>query len=80
VTVSDYLVYSLALAQSKASILKPFKAIEDRMYRSIRLAIISLSVVIAVAAFLVVYFSHRLASSITEPMVYLLDLIRSINR
>lgn len=80
VTVADFLIYSLAFAQSKASILEPFRVIQNEMYKSIKLAIIILSVVIAVATFLVVYFSHRLAFSITTPMLYLLHLIRSINR
>eukprot|EP00980_Cylindrotheca_fusiformis_P018800 scaffold6265_cov193-Cylindrotheca_fusiformis.AAC.20 len=80
VTVSDFLIYSLAFVQSKASILQPYKEIENEMYKSLSLAVVILSVVVAGAVLLVLYLSHRLALSISKPMVYLLHLIRSINR
>lgn len=77
---SDFLIYSVGLANSKETMLKPFRAMERKVTDSITLAIIMLSVVIGFATLTVLYMSRRLASSVTKPMLYLLELIRSINR
>lgn len=77
---SDYLVYSLAFAETESVILESFEQSENNMERQIRISIGILSAVITAAALIVIYVSHRTTMSITEPMLYLLDLIRSMNR
>jgi hypothetical protein len=77
---SDLLVYSFAIVEPEESVLIPFRAIEDTMKKQANLAIIVITAVILVASLLVVYFSHRLTKSFTEPMIYLLHLIRYINK
>jgi hypothetical protein len=80
VASSEYLVYSLAFAVTDAVIREPFEQSEEKMEQQIKVSIGILSAVITAAAFIVIYLSHRITVSITEPMLYLLDLIRSINR
>jgi hypothetical protein len=60
--------------------LEPFDKIEDDAQKRMNVAIGILSVLIAAATIVVIYISHRVATSITEPMLYLLELTRSINR
>jgi hypothetical protein len=80
VLVSDYLIYSLGLAVTQSKILEPFDQIEDGTERTIRVAKAVLSAFIVAASLVVIYISHRVTMSIIEPMVYLRDLIQSINR
>ncbi|CAJ1915438.1 unnamed protein product [Cylindrotheca closterium] len=80
VKTSDFLIYSVGLANSKETMLAPFRGMEKKVNESITLAVIMLSVIVAFATLAVVYISRRLASSVTKPMLYLLELIRSINR
>jgi hypothetical protein len=80
VASSEYLVYSLAFAETESVIFEPFKQMQENVDRQINVSIGILSAVITAAACIVIYVSHRITASITEPMLYLLDLIRSINR
>jgi len=75
---SEYLIYSLALAETQAGILETFDPIAVVTHKQIKEAIGILSAVLVVATILVVYVSLRVTQSIAEPMVYLLDIIRSI--
>ena len=78
--VSEEVIYSLGLFQPEEGLLEPFEEIRGALSRQIWLAVVALSVVIAVAALFIVYISYLVATSITEPMLYLLELIRCINR
>lgn len=76
---SEYLVYSLALAETEEGALEPFEAVEKSTEKQVYIAIGVLTLAIAVALVAVLFFSHRVATSITEPMLFLHDLIVSIN-
>jgi hypothetical protein len=80
VNATRYQVYTLGLGGVKADILEPFNAVEEGKERQIKVAIGVVSALLLVAAVFVVYISHTLTKSITEPMLYLLELIRSVNR
>lgn len=75
---TDYVIYSLALAESENGILEAFEPIKEVTNQQIAIAIGVASVLLLFAAVLVVYISLRVTESIAEPMVYLLQLIRSI--
>ena len=74
------LIYSLGLCEPAESLFKPFEKIEMEMHQQIKWAISILSVMILVACLFVVYISYVVTTSITRPIIYLLDLIRRINR
>lgn len=80
IEVSENLIYSLALCETEEGLLEPFKVMESEMSRQIRWAVLVFSCVIAVAALFVIYISYLVTTSITEPMLYLLELIRRINQ
>lgn len=80
VEVEELLVYSLGLCETKDGLLEPFKAIERDMTTQVRGTVIFLSVALSSAVIFIIYISYVVCKSITEPMLYLLDLIRSINR
>jgi len=77
---SDFLVYSVGLARSKSTMLAPFKKLEKKIKKDITIAIILVSVVVAIATLTALYLSRKVASSVTKPMLYLLELITSINQ
>mmetsp|Transcript_14759 Transcript_14759/g.36122 ORF Transcript_14759/g.36122 Transcript_14759/m.36122 type:complete len:457 (-) Transcript_14759:914-2284(-) len=58
----------------------PFVEIEETTRRQSNIAIGVMSIVILLAICIIVYISHILASSFTEPMIYLLGLIQYINK
>ena len=74
------LIYSLGLCEPVESLFKPFEKIEMEMHQQIKWAISILSVMILVASLFVIYISYVVTTSITRPIIYLLDLIRRINR
>lgn len=74
------LIYSLGLCEPAESLFKPFRAIEVKTHRQIKRAVSMLAVMILVASLFVVYISYLVTASITGPIIYLLDLIRRINR
>lgn len=75
---SKYLIYSLALAETESGLLERFDPIQEETQHQIRVAIGILSTLLALATILVIYISLQVTKSIAEPMVYLLDIIRSI--
>lgn len=75
---AEYLIYSLGLVETESGMFETFDPIEDVTQQQINTAIVILSVLLVVATFLVVYVSLRVTQSIAEPMVYLLEIIRSI--
>ena len=75
---SMYLIYSLALAETESGLIERFDPIEEETQQQIRISIGVLASLLAVATILVVYISLQVTKSIAEPMVYLLDIIRSI--
>jgi hypothetical protein len=76
----SHLIYSLGLAETQGGILEPFAAIEADMQRQINVAIGILAAVIVAAMAASIYISYIVARSISEPMAFLLELIRSLNR
>jgi hypothetical protein len=80
IKVGEYLVYSLGLCETEEGLLNPFKEIERDMRQQITWALIVLSCGIVGSTLFVIYISYLLTSSITEPMLDLLDLIRRMNR
>ena len=79
VHVSDYLIYSLALAEPEAGLLHQFKEAEDEIQKQVAIAIVVLSFVIGLATVFIFYISNRITLSMIEPMIYLLEMIRHIN-
>ena len=77
---TTHLIYSLALVESENGLLMPFVEIEETTRRQSNVAIGVMSIVILLAICIIVYISHILASSFTEPMIYLLGLIQYINK
>jgi hypothetical protein len=77
---SHYAIYSLALVETDKSMLERFQTTEEDIDRQIRVAIAILCILIVFAACLVVYFSNHITISMVEPMYYLLELIKHINR
>jgi hypothetical protein len=77
---TQHLIYSLALVESEEGLLMPFAQIQDTTRLQSNIAIGVLSIVIFVAICIIVYISHILARSFTEPMLYLLGLIQYINK
>ncbi|CAB9512321.1 expressed unknown protein [Seminavis robusta] len=76
----DHLIYSLAFVTQVDGLLQPFEAIAEEMLYQRNVAIGVLCIVIVLSALLVLYISSSVASSITKPMLYLVGLIRHINR
>jgi hypothetical protein len=77
---TENLIYSLAFVEPEPEVLGPFEDIEETTKKQTKVAISILAVVLFAAAISVVYISHRLATSFTEPMIYLLGLIQHINK
>lgn len=75
---AEYLIYSLALVETKSGLLMTFDPIEKETQKQVKWATGFLSALLVVATLLVVYVSLRVTQSISEPMIYLLDMIRSI--
>ena len=80
VKLVEQLVYSVALVETEEGLLEPFREIEETTKKQTNVAIAVLSVVIFLATICIVYISHRLAKSFTEPMLYLLQLLQNINK
>lgn len=77
---SKYAVYSLAMVESESSLLAPLRKTEQDIQRQVDIAIVILCIVVVFAASFIVYLSHRITGSMVEPMYYLLELIKHINR
>ena len=76
---SDYLIYSLALAEVERGLLASFKDVEDQVSKQIDIAIVVLAFLIGFSIVIIFYISNRITVSMIEPMFYLLELIRHIN-
>ena len=77
---SEYLVYSLALAETQRGLLEPFDEAEDETRRQVFVAATIAGVFIFVALCCVMYVSDQLTYSLTKPTTSLLRLARRINR
>lgn len=73
-------IYSLALAETEEGLKQPFRQVEDELYDQTRIAIICLTCLISLAVVLALLISYHVTSSITEPMVYLLETVRSLEK
>ena len=73
-------VYSFALVETATGLQEPFSDVEEELHDQIRIAIGCLSGVIFLAVVLALVVSRRVARSITEPIGYLLEVIRSVQR
>jgi hypothetical protein len=73
------LVYSIGLVTTETEMLLPFREIERATKEQTTVAIGVLAAIIFLATLTIVYVSYRLATSFSEPMIYLLRLLRSIN-
>ena len=80
VHLSEYLVYSLALAEPEEGLLAPFAKVQDEIHKTVVFAIVVLAFVILFSTSFVIFISNRITLSMTEPMVYLLQLIQHINK
>ena len=80
VIAEQHRLYSVALAEPEVSMLESFEAAEDDIQSVIYIGIGILCAVIVLAAALVIWLSHRITISMTEPMYYLLELMLQINR
>lgn len=76
----DYHVYSLALCETRPGLLQAFQRIEENLSSSIRLAASIIAIGVVVAALIIILISYLVTTSISDSMLYLLDLIRSINQ
>ena len=80
IETNEYLVYTMGLCEAKQDILRPFETIEKDSSKAIRLAVLVIAISICCAAFLLIAISYMVTMSISESMLYLLDLIRCINQ
>lgn len=80
INASEYQIYSLALCETAEGMLEPFVAISNQVDKQVNLAIVIIVTAILVALAMILYVSYLMTISITEPMFYLLDLIRCINK
>lgn len=75
---TDSCVYSLALVEKEDGIKRPFSDVEEDLEEQTRVAIGILAGMIFFALAFAIIVSYYVARSITEPMRYLLDVIRSV--
>jgi hypothetical protein len=76
---SDYLLYSLAFAEYEDDMLEPFYAIQSDIDDQLRITVAVLCITIVLSTAFIVYFSRAITVSMTEPMLHLLELIKTIN-
>jgi hypothetical protein len=80
IILGEYKLYSIGLAEPEASILESFEDAEEDIKGVMHIGLGILVTLIVLATCLVVVLSRRIVMSMTEPMYYLLELIRNINR
>ena len=73
-------MHSLALAETEQGLLEPLATIEEETRRQIAIAIGILCAVIVAAVTIAVFTSSVVAASLAGPMVFLLQMIKNINR
>ena len=71
-------IYSIAIVQTKASILETFEATESDMNDQLKLATWVLVIFLFWAIVLVVWISYQVAHTISEPILYLVETVNSI--
>ena len=76
----DYLIYSIGLAETEQGVLAPFEGIRQDMERQKHVAIGILVAVIVIAFAADLYISYLVARSISEPMQFIIGLIRSLGQ
>ena len=76
----EYLLYSLAFAEFEEAMLGQFNQIEEIIDTQFYIVLAILCLTIVLSTLFVVYFSNVITVSMTEPMLHLLELIRTINR
>ena len=79
VYLANNVIFFVALTETEASLVAAFEQVEDDMELTVDIGIAILSVTIVVATVVVVYISYVLTISITQPMLYFLELIQHIN-
>mmetsp|Transcript_18225 Transcript_18225/g.39386 ORF Transcript_18225/g.39386 Transcript_18225/m.39386 type:complete len:1769 (-) Transcript_18225:63-5369(-) len=73
------LVYSLALVETDHGILSSFRSIEANASKTVNICLGVLSALIFVSIILIVYIAFRVTTSMTGPILQLLDVIKDIN-
>lgn len=73
-------MYSIGLCETEESLEEPFITVINDVNKQVQFAVVVISAAIAVAIIVILVVSYFMTSSITEPMLYLLDLIRCINK
>ena len=79
-TARERAIYSIALVQPRTSILQPFDATEDSMNRKMVVAICVVSIFLFFAIVSAISVSYGMASSIAQPMLYLVEMVKLINQ
>ena len=80
IEVDDYHIYSLGLCETRPGLLEGFDALEDEVSRLERISAIVIAGTVILASLLIMLISYHVTASLSSSMLYLLDLIRSINR
>eukprot|EP00579_Thalassiosira_antarctica_P027850 CAMPEP_0202028820 /NCGR_PEP_ID=MMETSP0905-20130828/63648_1 /ASSEMBLY_ACC=CAM_ASM_000554 /TAXON_ID=420261 /ORGANISM="Thalassiosira antarctica, Strain CCMP982" /LENGTH=186 /DNA_ID=CAMNT_0048592543 /DNA_START=3626 /DNA_END=4183 /DNA_ORIENTATION=- len=72
-------VFSLAFLDSDDAIAKSFQGITDFSSKTVNICIGVLSALVAISIMLIIYIAFRVSTSMTEPILQLLDVIQNIN-
>lgn len=80
VSRSDYLIYSLAFTEYENVMLEEFNKVEEDIETQFSVTLLVLCITIVLSTALVFFFSNVIVVSMTEPMLYLLEVVRHINR
>ena len=80
VVEEETLIYSLALVEAEAAILKPFQDINDSASKTVKVCIGVLAALIAVSVVLIICIAFRVTTLMTRPVLQLLDVMKGINR
>jgi len=80
IEVVNLSLYSLALVEPEASMEVHFEKSEEEIEQVYEIGLAILAALMVVAICVIIFLSHRITVSLTEPMYYLLILIQQINR
>lgn len=78
VNVTNITVYSLAYAGYESKFLQPFQQMRKHINEQLSLSVYILAFVIVGAAIIAIYVSYRVTASITDSLLYLRDLMKSM--
>lgn len=73
------LVYSLALVETETGIKQPFESIDDLASNIVNICIGVLAGLIVISILLMVYVAFRVTTSMSKPILQLLDVVQKIN-